>query len=143
MAEHGRFVWNELMTRDVEAAKRFYGATLGWSFAGMPMDDGSTYWIASQNGEQVAGLMAMQGAAFEGMPPHWFAYVEVDDVDAQVEHARTQGGKLVRPIFEVADVGRIAIVQDPTGAVLGWMTSVDGEADDEDDDEDDDIDDDE
>jgi hypothetical protein len=45
MWSHGQFYWNELMTHDPERAKKFYGDTIGWTFEGMPMDDGSgTYW---------------------------------------------------------------------------------------------------
>ncbi|MEO1089973.1 MAG: VOC family protein [Pseudomonadota bacterium] len=137
MIPHGTFVWNELMTRDVDAAKRFYEASLGWTFDAMPMPEGGTYWVASSGGSMAGGMMALDGPQFEGVPSHWFAYIEVDDVDARVAGLEQAGGKLMRPAFDVANVGRIAIVQDPTGAVVGWMTSVDRAAD-WDDDEDDD-----
>src|SRR5262245_41243734 len=44
-AMHGTFCWNELMTHDIETAKKFYADTIGWTFDAMPMPDG-TYWIA-------------------------------------------------------------------------------------------------
>ena len=53
--KHGQFYWNELMTRNVEGAKKFYGETLGWKFDAMPTP-GSTYWIAKLGGESVGGL---------------------------------------------------------------------------------------
>lgn len=123
MATHGSFVWNELMTRDVDAAKRFYAGTLGWTFDAMPMGDAGTYWVAKSGGAPVGGVMSIDKPEFGAMPPHWFAYIEVDAVDDRVAQAKQQGGKLMRPLFDVPDVGRIAIVQDPTGAVVGWMTS--------------------
>jgi predicted enzyme related to lactoylglutathione lyase len=64
----------------------------------------------------------MNGPEFEDLPPHWFAYLAVDDVDARVARATAAGAKLLRPIFDVSGVGRIAILKDPVGAVLGWMT---------------------
>lgn len=118
---HGIFVWNELMTNDVAGAKAFYEATIGWSFEEMPMPQGS-YWLAKLDGKPVAGLMDMTGVTPPGVPPHWFAYVEVDDVDARVGRLAAAGGRLYREPFDIPEVGRIAIVGDPTGAALGWMT---------------------
>jgi predicted enzyme related to lactoylglutathione lyase len=118
---HGHFYWNELMTRDVEGAKSFYGTTVGWQFDGMPME-GSTYWVCKDGDQAVGGIMDMNRPDFEGIPPHWFAYLAVDDVDARVERAKAAGAELLRPIFDVPGVGRIAILKDPTGAALGWIT---------------------
>ncbi|MGH6922119.1 MAG: VOC family protein, partial [Geminicoccaceae bacterium] len=70
----------------------------------------------------VGGIFDMNGPEFEGLPPLWFAYLAVDDVDARVAKATAAGATLLRPIFDVPGVGRIAIVEDPVGAVLGWMT---------------------
>ena len=123
MWQHGHFWWNELMTRDVETAKAFYGSIAGWRFEGMPMADAGTYWVCKDGETPVGGIMDIDQPRFAGMPAHWFAYLAVDDVDTRVEQAVTAGGaKLMRPLFDVPGVGRIAIVEDPTGAVLGWIT---------------------
>ena len=122
---HGTFVWNELLTRDVEAAKRFYTALVGWSFKSMPMADGaSTYWVAELDGKPVAGVMAMPADMPREVPPHWFEYLEVDDVDARLKLVTEQGGKLMRSPFDVADVGRLGFAMDSTGAAFGLMTPV-------------------
>jgi hypothetical protein len=132
MWTHGSFYWNELMTRDVERAKAFYGKTLGWTFDGMPMPESSdfkgnpaataTYWIAMAGGKPVGGMFLMQGADFDNIPDHWFAHIAVDDVDARVRGVPAAGGEVVRPPFDVPGVGRIAIVKDATGAMVGWIT---------------------
>lgn len=124
MAPHGRFYWNELMTDDVEKAKAFYAATLGWSFDAMPMDDDETYYVAKMDDEPVAGLMDKKMLPPE-VPSHWFCYINVDDVDARLEKLKANGGVVLREPFEVPGIGRIAIVADPTGAPMGWMTAVD------------------
>ena len=121
MWSHGSFYWNELNTRNAEAAKKFYGATLGWSFEAMPMPDG-TYWIAKMSGAPVGGIFTMSGPTFQGVPEHWFAYLAVDDVDTRVKKLKSEGGDVVREPFDVPNVGRIAIVKDANGAVLGMMT---------------------
>ncbi|MEE9589362.1 MAG: hypothetical protein V3V97_15225 [Hyphomicrobiaceae bacterium] len=74
MAGHGTFHWNELMTNDVEKAKEFFTATVGWSFNQFPMGD-ATYWVAMADDKPVGGLFPMQGAMLEEMPPHWMSYL--------------------------------------------------------------------
>ena len=118
---HGSFVWNELMTPDVEKAKAFYAASLGWTYAPTPGPSGSTYWIALMDGRPVGGVMSLDDLP-PGAPVAWFPYIEVDDVDRRAAALAAQGGALARPAFDIPGVGRIAIVQDATGAMVGWIT---------------------
>src|SRR5690349_5061261 len=119
---HGGFCWNELMTHDVEQAKAFYAKSVGWTFEPMPLPEGGTYWIATAGDKQVGGLFPMIGSDFEGVPDHWMPYVEVDDVDRRMRDAIAAGAETCREPFDVPDVGRIAILRDPGGAMVAWMT---------------------
>jgi predicted enzyme related to lactoylglutathione lyase len=121
---HGTFCWNELMTRDVERAKKFYEETIGWSFSPMPMADGGTYWCAMVGGKPIAGIFPINKAEFDGVPESWMSYLAVDDVDKRVAKAVKVGAKLMKPLFDIPGVGRIAILQEPGGAGVGWMTPV-------------------
>jgi len=123
MAEHGTFYWNELNTRDVEGAKAFYAATLGWTYEAMPMP-GFTYTLVKAGESTVGGIFDISEAQFEGIPNHWFAYIAVDDVDARVAGVAGAGGVTIKEPFDIPEVGRIAIVKDPTGAVIGWIEPV-------------------
>ncbi|MDI4666381.1 VOC family protein [Xanthobacter autotrophicus] len=123
MAPHGKFYWNELMTDDVDKAKAFYGAVFGWTFAEMPMEGDRLYYVAMIGEEPVAGLMDKTDIVPSHVPPHWFSYVSVDDVDARVALLEARGGQVVRAPFDIEGVGRIAIVADATGAPLGLMTA--------------------
>jgi predicted enzyme related to lactoylglutathione lyase len=118
---HGSFYWNELMTRDAEKAKDFYGKTLGWTFDAMPMPDG-TYWVAKMGDAFVGGIFPLSSPQFDGVPESWMSYIAVDDVDARTKKAEATGAALMRPIFDVPGVGRIAILREPGGAGIGWMT---------------------
>jgi predicted enzyme related to lactoylglutathione lyase len=118
---HGNFYWNELMTHDPERAKRFYADTIGWTYEAMPMPDG-TYWVAKMGDTPVGGIFPMSGPDFDGMPEQWMSYLAVDDVDARLKKATAAGAKIMKPPFDVPNVGRIAIVQEPGGAAIGWMT---------------------
>lgn len=122
MARHGTFYWNELMTRDVETAKRFYADALEWTFDSMDMAEGGTYWLALSDGTPVAGILDIGGPDYVGTPEMWFAYIAVDDVDARVRAASVAGAAIVRQPFDVPMVGRIAILRQPDGAHVGWMT---------------------
>jgi hypothetical protein len=120
---HGTFYWNELMTRDAEKAKKFYADTLGWTYEAMPMENG-TYWVVKAGGQPAGGIFPLTSPQFDGVPESWMAYIAVDDVDARVKKAQSLGATLMRPIFDVPGVGRIAVLREPGGAGIGWMTPV-------------------
>ncbi len=87
MTEHGSFHWNELLTRDVEKTKTFYGGIIGWTFESMPSPMG-TYWVAKMGDKPVGGLFPLASPQFDGVPEAWMSYLAVDDVDARVKKAR-------------------------------------------------------
>ncbi len=119
---HGAFHWNELRTWDAKAAQDFYGKALGWSFQSMPMP-GGTYTLIVSDGQMVGGMVDLNDMpGCDGMPPHWFAFIAVDDVDARIAKAVENGATVTMPAWDVAGIGRIAMLQDPTGAHIGWMT---------------------
>jgi predicted enzyme related to lactoylglutathione lyase len=115
----GTVVWNELNTRDQEAAKKFYGPLMGWEFETIPQGD-SEYVMAKIGDAYVAGLFDLSTLpALDGVPDHWFTYFGVADIDASVAQVVATGGSVKRPVFEVMGGMRIAIVIDSNGAVLG------------------------
>jgi predicted enzyme related to lactoylglutathione lyase len=119
---HGKFIWNELNTHDVEGAKKFLAATLGWTFEASPGAD-FEYWILKNGEERVGGIFNLDSIkGCDGIPEHWLSYIAVDDVDARCKTAIAAGAKEGRPPFDVPGVGRIAILQQPGGAVVAWMT---------------------
>jgi len=118
---HGKFYWNELMARDVGKAKRFYADTLGWSFDAMPMPGGGSYWIAKMGDTPVGGIFDISGPDYAGVPEGWMPYIAVDDVDARAKKAVAAGAKIMKPAFDVPNVGRILILQEPGGAGIGWI----------------------
>ena len=118
---HGYFHWNELMTRDVEGAKAFYAETIGWTFSDMPMPDG-VYTVAMVGEKPVGGLFDIKDQDHDAISEGWFAYLEVDNVDVRLDKATSAGAEIIRTAFDVPEVGRIAILKQPDGAKIGWMT---------------------
>lgn len=119
--ESNAVVWNELNTRDPEAAKSFYGDVFGWGFEEREFETG-TYTSIKVGAETVGGMIDITGRAPEEVPAHWLVYFAVDDVDATVAKAGGSGGAAALEPFDIAEVGRIAIVKDPFGAVFAVMT---------------------
>jgi predicted enzyme related to lactoylglutathione lyase len=120
----GDIHWNELMTRDADAAAAFFRTVVGWDVETMPMPDGGDYLVCKKGDAYVAGIFTMRDPKFDGMPPQWMTYIAVDDVDAAAAAAETAGGTIVQPAFDVPNVGRIAMIRDPSGGVVGIMTPV-------------------
>ncbi len=119
-ATHGTICWSELNARDAERAKKFYADTLGWSFQGMPME-GFTYWVCETAGARV-GMFEMNGPEFENVPEYWLTYIAVDDVDARLAKAKAAGATICKDAWDIPGVGRMAVLQQPGGAVVAWMT---------------------
>lgn len=117
---HGAFSWSELMTPDPKAALAFYGQLLGWTSEDMDMGTGA-YHVVKAGGSSIGGVMAPPPGA-EGMPPMWGVYITVDDIDATAARCVELGGKVLMPVMEVKTVGRMAVLQDPQGAVFSAIT---------------------
>jgi predicted enzyme related to lactoylglutathione lyase len=109
---YGRFVWRELMSANVDAAKRFYGELFGWTVK--QWGEKEPYYLLNAGDKGVAGLMAVRKDM--PMPPHWTSYVSANDVDACVERAKSAGGKIPFGPVDIPTIGRIAFILDPNGA---------------------------
>jgi predicted enzyme related to lactoylglutathione lyase len=114
--ESGRFVWHDLMTRDVSAAKRFYGGLFGWQFEDTKRGD-HPYVLARLDGDPVAGIVDV--SALPDAAPQWISFMAVPDVDKTVALVMFGGGKVLAEPREVASIARAAVVSDPQGAPLG------------------------
>lgn len=110
---HGKFLWYEIMTTDVAAAKSFYSAVVGWTTTDMSMP-GMTYTIFQVGESGVAGLMTLPPGA--GAAPAWIGYIGVNDVDEYAEKVAAAGGTVHKAPADIPTVGRFSVVLDPHGA---------------------------
>lgn len=120
MASTGQNVWFDLMTTDVEGAKRFYTELIGWKTQQWSEGDPSKPYSMWAVGEQpIGGVMELpEDARKMGAPPHWIAYTTVDDVDATAAKAEKLGARVYAPPMDIPTVGRFAILGDPQGATF-------------------------
>ena len=124
----GHFYFTDLNTTDVDAAAKFYAAMFGWNYTEIP-DAPNRYLPADIDGRgkaALSGLSEEQRAA--GLPPHWFPYLWVSDLDATLARIPELGGSIEMPAMDVFDMGRMAMAVDPTGARFGlWQDAKPGE----------------
>ena len=113
--ENGKFCWAELSTTDGPAAKAFYTALFGWETIDNPMGPGMVYTMLNLNGQSAAALYEDKSGK---APPHWGTYISVDDLDASAAKAKELGGAILAGPFDVMEHGRMAVIQDPTGAAF-------------------------
>lgn len=114
----GAPIWIDLATSDVAASRAFYGALFGWT-SEEPDPELGGYLNFNRDGERVAGCMGnMPGACGDV----WTAYLATSDIEKSCEQVLTAGGAVHAAAMEVRDLGKMAIVADPTGAAIGlWQ----------------------
>ena len=117
----GDFIWYELMTPDAEAAQAFYSGLVGWTFMDSGMPD-MEYRIFSAGEENVGGFMSLTPEMLNGgAHPAWMGYICVDDVDASAAAIKSAGGSIHMEPWDIPEVGRMAFVADPQGALFYVM----------------------
>ena len=118
---HGEFVWTEIATNDAEKCIDFYKNVFGWTFQeSAAATDGMDYReFDTGHGHPSGGLYQIDPAWFGGNPPppHFLTYIAVDDVDEAAERATELGAK-VHKTMDIPNVGRMSIIEDPTGAMF-------------------------
>jgi predicted enzyme related to lactoylglutathione lyase len=113
------FVHVELHTNDLQRAREFYSKLFDWKLDDVPMPGGGTYTMINVGSGTGGGMTVNQAP---GTPPHWLAYVGVDDIRASTRKARELGAKVAVDVMDVADYGTMSVIVDPTGAMLAmWQ----------------------
>lgn len=118
----GTFCWFELATTDQPGAKSFYSSLFGWTANDSPLGPGEVYTMFQNDGATAAAAYNMPQAEAATAPPHWNLYIAVANADDSAKRAAELGGKILAGPFDVMTAGRMAVVQDPTGAIFAiWQ----------------------
>lgn len=113
----GTFCWVELATSDSEAAKKFYTELFDWTFTDSPIGPDMVYTMLKKDGKDVGALYKMMPEmASMGIPPNWLSYASTNNADETTQTAKSLGATVDKEPFDVFDLGRMAVLQDPTGA---------------------------
>ena len=121
----GTFCWAELGTTDQPGAKAFYGKVFGWTAVDLPIGPDQFYTMFQLEQRQVGAAYALPQDQLEhGVVPHWTLYVAVENADTTTAKAESLGARVLAKPFDVFDAGRMAVLQDPTGAVFSiWQAN--------------------
>lgn len=117
----GTFVWHELITHDIETARRFYGELFGWEFEKVADRDGKPYVLAKLNGRYAAGILQLERPADGANYSRWLGYMTVNDIDAALVTTHSAGGTVIQGARDMGKVGKVAAIQDSQSAVLGLI----------------------
>jgi uncharacterized protein len=119
----GSFCWIELATTDQNAAKNFYSSLFGWVSQDSPMGPDDFYSMFKlEDRDAAAGYTLRPEQRAQGVPPNWGIYIAVESADQAAAKAAELGGMIALPAFDVFDIGRMAVIQDPTGAFFSvWQ----------------------
>ena len=115
------FGWNELATRDMQAATAFYLKVFPWTAKASPMPDGSQYTEWQIDGRSIAGAMTMGTMYPPNVPAHWLVYFVVANTDQTIQRAQELGGQVIAPAVDIPQ-GRMAVLRDPQGAAFAIIT---------------------
>lgn len=111
--------WADLLTSDVEGSRRFYSEVFGWE-PQEPSEEFGGYFMFTRNGQPIAGGMGSWGE--DAGPDRWTIYLATDDIAKTLETVEAEGGRVLSPAMQVADLGSQAVIADPTGGQLGtWQ----------------------
>jgi predicted enzyme related to lactoylglutathione lyase len=121
----GALTMNELATRDLDGAARFYEAVFGWRFEPLEIDGRVQYGFFKLDDRTMAGLLPMGDAFPAEVPAHWVPYFGVRDLDGATDLARRLGAQVLAGPTPVPQ-GRFVALRDPHGAVFSiWEGSYD------------------
>jgi len=118
------FVHIELNTNNLPAAKEFYSKLFDWELGEHKMPAGTYTTINVGEGTGGGMLDLADWGAPKEIPPHWLAYIGVDDIVASTARAKELGGTVAQDVKNIGDFGALSVIIDPTGAAFAlWQNS--------------------
>jgi predicted enzyme related to lactoylglutathione lyase len=127
----GKVIWHDLLTNDADASKRFYGTLFGWVFEdvgdSVGLSGNSTYSLIRHNGNLIGGMIDTVALNQRDDISQWVVLVSVDDVEAATEKFAASGGEVITPPTDVRRRGKLAVVRDSQGALLGLLQTLNGD----------------
>ena len=127
----GKIIWRDLLTNDPAASQRFYGELFGWEFESIGeasnLRSNSAYTLIRHNGRLIGGMVDTLALNNRDDISQWVVLMAVEDLDARVAAVTANGGKVVAPPTDLQERGRLALVRDAEGALLGLLETRDGD----------------
>jgi predicted enzyme related to lactoylglutathione lyase len=119
----GFFCWVDVAVTDPTGSHKFFSDLFGWSRRVRPTDDAQAYNIMTLDGQRVAGICGVE----QDGPSQWMSYLLVESLESSTARAEQLGAKIWKPRVEIANLGEMSVLEDPTGAVFALWQSKHGE----------------
>lgn len=128
MPKHGEFCWTDIGTKNLETCRQFYANVFGWDLKQSDATGEEMQYIefGKAGEETMGGLYQLSEEHHAGMPPHFMNYIAVDNTDETASKAFELGATIIQPPFDIPNVGRMSIIQDPTGAMFAVIALTGG-----------------
>lgn len=127
----GKIIWRDLLTDDPSASQRFYGELFGWEFESIGtasnLRSNTAYTLIRHNGRLIGGMIDTLALNNRDDISQWVVLMAVEDLDARVTAVTGSGGEIIAPPTDLQDRGRLALVRDAEGALLGLLETRDGD----------------
>jgi predicted enzyme related to lactoylglutathione lyase len=127
----GKIIWRDLLTNDPAASQRFYGELFGWEFESVGtasnLKSNSSYTLIRHNGILIGGMIDTLALNNRDDISQWIVLMSVDDIDVSVDAVTANGGKIIAPPTDLQSRGRLAVIRDAEGALIGLLETKDGD----------------
>ena len=127
----GKIIWRDLLTNDPAASQKFYGELFGWEFESVGtasnLKSNTSYTLIRHNGRLIGGMIDTLALNNRDDISQWVVLMSVEDVDASVEAVTANGGTIITPPTDLQSRGRLAVIRDAEGALLGLLETRDGD----------------
>lgn len=127
----GKVVWHDLLTNTPEASRRFYGELFGWEFEQprvfIGVGSGDSYMLIRHNGTLIGGMVDTNALGKKENISQWITTISVPDIDAAVGRVAGAGGKVINAPESIGERGRMAVIEDATGALFAMIETKGGD----------------
>jgi predicted enzyme related to lactoylglutathione lyase len=127
----GKIIWRDLLTNDPAASQRFYGELFGWTFENIGtasnLKSDSAYALIRHNGKLIGGMIDTIALNNQDDISQWVILMSVEDIDTRMKAVTSSGGKVMTPPTDLQDRGRLAVIRDAEGALVGLLETRDGD----------------
>ncbi len=113
----GSIGWIDLTVPNAEEVRDFYSAVVGWKPENVSMGSYNDFNMTNpETGEPNAGVCHKKGVN-SSLPSVWMAYFIVADITESIKNVKALGGKVLVEPKNMGDQGKIAVIEDPSGAI--------------------------
>ncbi|PKH85732.1 VOC family protein [Colwellia sp. Bg11-28] len=118
--QHGKLVWADLYTGDVEASLKFYHDTFGWTVKEFAKEQ-AKYHLLYDNGQAVAGVLERDSKRNKTDNALWVGSIDTDNVSSRSALAAKNNATIILAPHDFTLYGKRSVLADPQGGVIALL----------------------